>query len=276
MVKTLTTLAMSYAGLVLGVFLMQRSLMYHPDRSVPSREEAGVPDMAEVALTTEDGLALRAWHKPAGARGPTVLLLHGNGGHIGHRGYKARAFIDAGFGVLLAQYRGYGGNPGAPTEEGLYADARAALAFLEGQGVRNGEVVVYGESLGSGIATQLAAEMADAGRPAAALVLEAPFSSMAEVAQHHYFYLPARWLVRDRYASAGKIGRVQAPVLVLQGTEDGVVPPVFGERLLAAAREPKAKLTFAGRGHNDLFGPEVLAGILAFLERHSHEALKNR
>lgn len=276
MVKTLATLAFSYAGLVLGVFLMQRGLMYHPDRSLPSRQEAGVPDMAEVTLATADGLALRAWYKGAGTRGLTVLLLHGNGGNIGHRGYKARAFIDQGFGVLLAGYRGYGGNPGSPSEEGLYADARAALAFLEGQGVEPGQVLLYGESLGSGVATHLAAEMADTGRPAAALVLEAPFSSMGEVAQHHYFYLPARWLVRDRYASADKVARVGAPVLVLHGTEDGVVPPVFGDRLLAAAREPKAKVTLAGRGHNDLFGPESLAGVLAFLERHTGKSLKNR
>ncbi len=247
------------AGLLL---LAQCRMMYFPDAQVPVPERAGVPEMAAVALTTDDGLELLAWYRPPPHSAPTVVFFHGNAGHIGHRGRKVRPLLDAGFGVLLVSWRGYGGNPGSPTEQGLYHDARAALSFLADAGVPSSRVVLYGESLGSGPAVQLATE-----RPVAAVVLEAPFTSVAEVAQRHYWFLPARHLVLDRFDSLSKITRIGAPLLIVHGEKDRVVPVEMGRALLAAAREPKDAVFVPDAGHNDLYDHGVADAVIAFVER---------
>lgn len=193
-----------YLMLVAALYLMQRQLLYLPDRSAPNRIASGAPEISEVRLQTVDGLDLLAWHLPAAPGRATIVYLHGNGGHIGYRGDRIRPFIDAGFGVLLVEYRGYGGNPGRPSEQGLMSDARAALAFLEAAGVASAATVVYGESLGSTVAVAIAAERAAAGQPVAALVLEAPLSSVSDVAAHHYPWVPVRWLLKDRFEAVAR------------------------------------------------------------------------
>ena len=252
-----------YALLTGVMFLAQRRMMYYPDTGAPSLELANLPDMATVTLDTADGLELLAWHRPP-ARGdrPTLVYLHGNAGHIGHRGGKVRPYLDAGYGVLLVSWRGYGGNPGNPTEEGFYHDARAALDFLAGAGVPAERIVVYGESIGSGPAVQVATE-----RNVGALVLEAPLTSAADVAQRHYWYLPARYLVLDRYDSKAKIGRVAAPLFIVHGERDRVVPVDIGRALLAAANEPKDARFFPNADHNDLYDHGGADAVLEFLER---------
>ena len=219
--------------------------------------------MREVAIETSDGLSLLAWYRPAQNGHETLAFFHGNAGGLGMRADKIRPYLDAGYGVLLPAYRGYGGNPGAPDEQGLYRDGRAALAYLTGNGVAAGGIVLHGESLGTGIAVQMATEY-----PVAALILEAPFTSMPAAAQYHYFWLPAKWLVRDRYDNLEKIDRVDAPLLIVHGEADRVVPTEMGRRLFEAAREPKQVRILAGAGHvdGDEFG---LAGAtLPFLARH--------
>ena len=245
------------------MFVAQRRMMYHPDTSAPVLDMAGVPEMSAVTLMTADGLELLAWHRAPVVEGlPTLVYLHGNAGHIGHRGGKVKPYLDAGYGVLLVSWRGYGGNPGSPTEEGLYHDARAALDFLEAQGVPPGRIVVYGESIGSGPAVQVATE-----REIGALVLEAPLTSAADVAQRHYWYLPARYLVLDRYESLAKIGRVKAPLFIFHGERDRVVPVDMGRSLLAAASEPKDARFFAGADHNNLYEFGAADAVIDFLKR---------
>jgi fermentation-respiration switch protein FrsA (DUF1100 family) len=251
----------AYAALVGVVFGAQRQMMYFPMPGPLDPLAVGLPEMRSVALHTDDGLTLTAWYAPARGQAATLLYLHGNGGHIGHRAAKVRPYLDGGFGVLLLSYRGYGSNPGSPTEEGLYADGRAALAFLAREGVPLDKTALYGESLGSGVAVELAARM-----PVAALILEAPFSSIAEVAQHHYPFLPARLLVRDRYDSVAKIGRVTAPILVLHGERDRIVPPRFGRALFEAASEPKEFRAFPEGGHNDLYDVGAAQVAVGFLQ----------
>lgn len=261
--------AVVFYGVLVGVlYLIQRAMMYYPWSDVPVPAESGVPEMRPVRLATADGLTLTSWHAPASAGQPTIVFFHGNAGHIGHRGFKARGILDAGFGLVLVGYRGFGGNPGRPNEAGLYADGRAALAFLAAQGIANGRIVLYGESLGSGVATQLAFEAARGGNPVGAVVLEAPFSSMAAAAQHHYPYLPAYWLVKDRYASIDKISNIGAPLLVVHGERDGVVPIRMGREIFAAAREPKEALWVAKADHNDLFEHGIGPAVVAFIGRH--------
>lgn len=260
----LATGAVVYGGLVAGLYLFQRQLLYHPTTFVPDRGEAGVPDMTPVVLRTEDGLDLLAWHKAGAAGRKLVIFFHGNAGHIGHRGWKARHFLDAGNGLLLVSWRGFGGNAGRPSEAGLLRDSRAALAFATQVGMKPFEIVLYGESLGSSVAVQLAAELAAAGTPVGGIVLESPFTSIADVAQHHYFYIPARYLVADKFDSASRIGSINAPLLVVHGENDRTVPVRFGRELFERAKEPK-KAVWLKADHNDLFENGALKSVLDFL-----------
>jgi fermentation-respiration switch protein FrsA (DUF1100 family) len=260
----LTALAVGYATIVGTLYLFQRQLIYFPNSTVPDRVTAGLPEMVVLGLETADGLVLRAWwHPPAGDGMPVIVFFHGNAGHLGHRGFKLRPFLDRGYGVLSLAYRGYSGNPGSPTEEGLYADARAALAYVDAADIDLSRVVLYGESLGSGVAVQMASE-----RAVGALVLEAPFSSLADVAQSHYPFLPVRLLVKDRFDSLAKIAANAAPVLVLHGERDSTIPMRFGRRLFEAAHEPKRMQTFPDAGHNGLYGHGAGEVVFGFLEQY--------
>jgi hypothetical protein len=255
-----------YAALVCGLFLFQRQLLYHPDKTRP--ELAGLEQIGvrEVILPTDDRLSLLSWYLPPRHGRPMIAYFHGNGGHIGYRAERMLRFAREGYGVLMLEYRGYGGNPGAPSEAGFYADARAALAFLEREGVAPDRLVLYGESLGSGVAVELAAEYEIAG-----LILEAPFTSVAEVAQYHFSYVPARRVVTDRFDSLSRIGRVRAPILVLHGERDRVVPVRFGRALFDAAPEPKEGWFAPEAGHEDLARYGALDAAVAFIERRSRK-----
>ncbi len=254
-----------YGGLVAGLYLFQRQLLYHPATSTPEPALSHVPDMRPVRLATEDGLDLLAWYKPPSADRNLVIFLHGNAGNIGHRGWKVRPMLDAGLGVLLVSWRGFGGNRGRPTEQGLVRDARAALAFAVGQGIAPARIALYGESLGSGVAVAVAAEQAAAGSPVAALVLEAPYSSIADVAQHHYFYVPARLLLHDKFDAAARIAKVKAPVLIVHGALDRTIPIRFAKALFDRAAEPKEALWLPHAGHDDIYAHGALDRMLAFL-----------
>lgn len=263
MVEFVVVAAAAYAALLIAVYGLQRHMMYFPARAVPDPAAAGVSELAPVRIATADGLELLSWYRPpVGEAAPVLVYFHGNAGHIGDRGYKVRPYLDAGLGVLLVGYRGYGGNPGRPTERGLFADGRAALAFLANSGIEAGRTVLYGESLGSGIAVMLAAEL-----PVGALVLEAPFTSAADVGARAYPFLPIRLLIRDRFDSLSRISAIAAPLLIVHGERDMTVPPALGRRLLAAAPEPKEGRFFAAAGHNDLHENGAASAVLDFLLR---------
>jgi fermentation-respiration switch protein FrsA (DUF1100 family) len=253
------------AYLVLGglMFAFQRRLLYYPDRArpIPALHEAA--DMSVVEARTADGLALAAWYRPpADPAAPVILHFHGNAGHIGDRARLVRRYLDAGFGVLLAEYRGYGGNPGRPSEAGLYADGRAALDFVRQRGVPLERIVLYGESLGTGVAVRLASET-----KIGALVLEAPFTSAVDIGASAYRFVPVRWLMLDRFESAKRIGTVASPVLILHGEADATIPVGHGRRLLALAREPKEGRFYAGAGHSDLHDFGIADAVIGFLAR---------
>ncbi len=264
--QVLVFIAVGYAAIVVLVFLLQRQMMYPAGGVMTTPAEVGLSDVEEISVTTKDGLKLRSWYAAPAPGRPTVVYFHGNAGTIADRAHKARLFAGAGIGMLLVEYRGYGGNPGSPTESGLYADGRANLAWLAAQGGSPSSWVLYGESLGTGVAVGLAWEQAEAGAPVAGLILEAPFTSMADAAQHHYPYLPARWLTRDRYPSLDRIPGVGAPLMIIHGLRDRVVPVGHGKRLFAAAREPKQAVWLEHAGHNDVFDHDGGARVLAFIE----------
>jgi uncharacterized protein len=249
------------------LWALQRRLLYLPaPRTVPPAASV-LPGAEEVMFETADGLRLGGWFVPAeGREAPrtAVLVCNGNGGNRSLRAPLAAALARMGLYVLVFDYRGYGGNPGQPTEAGLATDARAALDYLAGRPeVDPARVVYFGESLGAAVALRLAIE-----RPPAALVLRSPFASLAEVGQLHYPLVPVSLLLRDRYDSAALAGRLAAPLLVVAGGRDRIVPASHSRRLFAAAPQPKRLVVVDGADHNDhdlLAGPRLLAEVRGFL-----------
>jgi uncharacterized protein len=243
------------------VWLLQRRLIYFPDTAVPPAGSV-LPGAQEITLRTQDGLALGAWHvAPTRAdRGITVLVMPGNAGSRVLRAPLARRLAATGFAVLLLDYRGYGGNPGSPTEEGLITDARAACAYLLGHGVPAQRLIYFGESLGAAVATRLATE-----QPPGGLVLRSPFTSLAAVGAWHYPLLPVRLLLRDRFPVTTLIHQVQVPTAVVYGCADTIVPPQHSAAVAAAAGGPVRAVEVAGADHNDtalLEGTELITAVL--------------
>lgn len=244
------------------MYVSQRHLIYHPSPQVPHLPEYHANDMTVITLHTQDNLELMSWYKPAINNQPTVLYLHGNAGHIGYRMHLARQFINAGLGVLLLEYRGYGGNKGRPSEQGLYKDGQAALTFLNQQGIKPEKLILYGESLGTGVATELASKHA-----VCAVILQAPYTSLIALAHFHYpliFLKP--W---DKFDSLARIQAINAPLLVLHGEQDNVVPYKEGLTLFNAANEPKKMITFRNLDHHNLWDtPDFSREVLQFINSH--------
>jgi fermentation-respiration switch protein FrsA (DUF1100 family) len=251
-----------YAFVVVAMFLAQRSLIYPAAHIQPRLESHGLPGLRVVQTEPEPGLTITHWyHPPADAREPLIVCFHGNGSDLGSSVEKMRPFIAAGMGLLAVGYRGYSGNPGKPSEDGLSTDARAALDWAAAEGYARERLVYFGESLGTCVAVKMASE-----RPPSALVLEAPPSSIADVAAAHYWYLPVRPLIRDPWDSLSRIAKVDAPLLVMHGENDRVVPIKFGRKLFAAAAKPKQAIWHAEALHTNILSyPGILDDVLAFI-----------
>ncbi|HZM81280.1 MAG TPA: alpha/beta fold hydrolase [Candidatus Limnocylindrales bacterium] len=236
----------------------QRKLIYFP-----SQDPGPVPaDMSEVSFETSDGLRLSGWlaRPPSGGpgRGLAVLVVNGNGGDRSDRVPLARALGRQGFTVLLFDYRGYGGNPGSPSESGLFKDIRASFRYLESL-FESRKIIVFGESLGAAVATDLATE-----HPIRGLVLRSPFTDLASVGATHYPFLPVRLLLRDRFPLLDKISAVRSPIAVVYGTADSIVPPAQSEAV--AKKASVTPVVVPGADHNDqvlLDGPAVIGAVVA-------------
>ena len=236
-------LAALYLCVLVLVFVGQRSLLYPAGGPAVAAAAAGLSGFEDVQLLTEDGERLAGWYRPPEPGRIMLLYFHGNGGSLWHRGGRVRLLTGDGRGLLIVTYRGYPGSTGRPSEAGLGRDAEAAYVWLR-QRFPPGRIVLYGESLGSGVAVALAAR-----QPVGGLILDAPFTSAVDVAAPLFWYLPVRWLMRDQYRSEARIGEVRTPLLVLHGDRDGVVPFALGERLFAAANPPKRFVRVPGGDH---------------------------
>jgi fermentation-respiration switch protein FrsA (DUF1100 family) len=263
----MATLVLVIAVVVVLLWAGQRRLIYFPFGKVPPPASVGLKYADEVSFTTDDGLTLHGWYVPAVSPPArfTVLAFSGNAGNRGMRAALAEELARRGVATFLFDYRGYGDNPGSPTETGLARDARAALAHLTARPDTDPQRVVYfGESLGAAVAVRLATEA-----PPLALVLRSPFTSLADIGRHHYPYLPVRLMLHDRYPSIDLVPLVRTPILVIAGDRDRVIPTEQSKRLHAAAPEPKELLIIDGADHNDdaLFaGTQLIDGILRFVD----------
>ncbi len=232
-----------YAVCVLCLAIFQRRFIYlrrnHPYEAPP-------PPLREQHSISADGNRLISWVTPPTTRPLTIVFFHGNGDYLKKSATYAKPYIDAGYGYMVCEYRGYSGLEGSPTEQGLYADARAQIRALIMSGTPLNRMVFYGHSLGTGVATQMALEFAPLG-----LMLLAPFQSVAKMAQIRFPYFPANWVTRDRFESDLKINKVTCPVLIGHGTRDQIVPYREGLALFKLAKEPKEFITVEGGGHAD-------------------------
>ncbi|MFM7446425.1 MAG: alpha/beta hydrolase [Tabrizicola sp.] len=259
---TLVTFGLLYGVALSGMYVFQRDLQYFPTRRDPAPEAVGLTGVTDVALTTPDGETLVLWESPAQGDRPTLLFLHGNAGEIADRADRQAFYQSRGYGTAFLSYRGYGGSTGRPTEAGLLIDAKTAYDHLRGQGIPPDRIVLVGESLGTGPAVLTAAA-----NPVAALVLEAPYSAAVDIARRAYPWLPVGLLMKDQYRSRDHIAAVRAPLLILHGEADQVIPQGFGKRLYDAARDPKTFLSLGPVGHEALFDPATWAAGADFIDR---------
>jgi fermentation-respiration switch protein FrsA (DUF1100 family) len=259
--KTIAIIALlTYAVLCAILYFSQRALMYFPDRARTLPADAGLPQAVEEVLTSTNGAKVIVWHVPPRGDKPVVLYFHGNGGSLSYRVDRFRALIADGTGLVALSYRGYGGSTGSPSEEGILADARAAYAFTAARYPAR-RIAVFGESLGTGVSVAIAAE-----KPVGHVILQSPFTSAADVGAAVYFFVPVRFFMKDQFRSDDRIGAVKAPVLVLHGERDTIVPIRFGERLFAMIRSDKRFVRFPEGGHVNLDPLGALSEVRAFLQ----------
>jgi len=259
-------LALAVLAVVGLIWITQRRLIYLPTQNVPDIAVA-LPGIEEVTYPTEDGLTLAAWFIPATGEetSGTVVVFNGNAGNRANRLPLGEAFARRGYAVLLVDYRGYGGNPGRPSEEGLGADARAAVAYLKTRsGFDSDRLLYFGESLGAAVALGLV----DHQEPAV-LVLRSPFTSLPDVASTHYPFLPTSLLLWDRYPNLETIRGIDVPVMIVAGSDDSIVPVEQSKKLFEASPEPKRLLVIEGADHNDFAltaGDRLVEEVAAFLD----------
>lgn len=245
----------------LGAWVLQRRLIYFPDGGIPSIAAMGA-GWDEVSYQTSDGLTLAAWYRAPEPSQPIVVVFSGNAGNRGDRAQLGRALAVGGLGVLLTDYRGYGGNPGHPTEDGLARDARAAVAYIE-EHLPGTPTVYFGESLGAAVAAELATEHLPV-----ALVLRSPFTSLVAVGRYHYPWLPVSGLLKDRYPSDERIASIEVPTMVIAGDRDSIVPVGQSRSIFDGLPGPKRLLIVPGADHNDqalVAGTQMLNEVTAFI-----------
>jgi len=252
----LIIVSVGYACGLAVLFLVQRAFLFPvPETARTSPEAAGFPEAEEHVLTTADGEKVIVWHVPAKPGHPVVLYFHGNGDYLAGFFGRFRDLISDGTGIVALSYRGYAGSSGKPSERGVLADAAAAYAFTTARYSAD-RIVVWGFSLGTGVAVAVAAE-----QPVGRLILEAPYTSIVDVAAAAFWIFPVRLVMLDSFRSDQRIARVKAPFLLMHGARDPTIPITFGERLFALAHEPKQFVRFPEGGHNDLdsFGASEVA-----------------
>lgn len=261
MLNLLFSLAGIFALIVVVGRLLHRYFIYIPDRTRVDPKDAGLQGVDEVVFRAADGTKLIAWYLPAQAGKPTLLYFTGNSGNTANRASKIKAIAGDGYGVFMLNYRRYGGSEGRPSESRITADAVSAYDTLRGLGVAPHDIVAYGESLGTAVATRLSLQ-----RHVEGLVLEAPFTSIVDVGKLMWKYFPLDLIMADQYRTIERIGAVTAPVFIVHGGRDGVIPLDQARHVFHMAAEPKTMVVVPQAGHNDLFERGAWEKVRCFLE----------
>lgn len=257
----MATLLIAYLLLLALLFSFQRKLQYIPSGKVQPIENYNLEGFSEKILNTQDRVKILAWYKKPQNFDPKIIVyFHGNAGNLGERAERFSNFSNAGFGVLAITYRGYSGSEGSPSEEGLIADANAALEFLFENGYNRKDIILFGESLGSGVAMQIASK-----DKFAAMVLDSPFSSIASVAKRTYWFVPVNFILKDKFDSIEIADRITTPTLVIHSISDNIVPYAEGEKLYQTLGSEKKMITLKNIGHVDASGNFLAEEIEKFL-----------
>ena len=245
----------------LGLYIFQRDFLYHPTENNYDGDKLTV-NIQEVKIITDDNIDLLAWyHNKDINKFKTILFLHGNAGSLENRIHKINHFEDMNINFLLLSWRGFSGNKGKPTEKGLYQDARSAVKWLVKQGVIEENIIIYGESLGTGITTEIAQNKNFAG-----IILETPFTSMVAAGKSKYPIFPIKLLLKDKYESDKKIKNIKSPVLIMHGEEDQIVPFWMGEKMFQMANEPKYSYFTKFDNHMMEFDENLVSELKKFIK----------
>jgi fermentation-respiration switch protein FrsA (DUF1100 family) len=261
-IKIIFILITAYLCLAAFMYIFQRSFTFQPSHTDPFATDTR--PFTPFVYQTPMGLNIRGLYVPAQQNKPTIIYMQGNAGNVADRLYKTKSFIERGYGFALVGYRGYSGNPGSPTETNFYEDARSAINAVHHGGVAYEDMILYGESIGTGVATQIATELPQA----KALILEAPFTSTVDVAKRFYWFLPVNQMLKDRFENDRKIGALKMPILVIHGTKDNTVPDRLGKKLYSLVTSPvKEMVSLEGANHADVYDFGAAEKINAFLDR---------
>jgi len=253
----------AYVLLALILYIMQRRLMYHPMGGRVSPGSLGLKGVEEIIVKTRYTKRLLAWYVPAQPGRPTFLYFHGNAGSLASRAARLDFYRQQGYGVLLTTYRGFSGSSGHPAEFPIKMDALYFYHWLQARGVKERDIVLYGESLGTGVAVATAFN-----HHPGAVILEAPYSSIVDVGASRFPFMPVRWFMKDRYDSMALIGQLTAPLFIVHGEQDRVIPVHLARKLFAAANQPKEAVFLRDAAHNDLYSHGAFELIAGFLARH--------
>ncbi len=248
--KAVVIFAAFYVGILGVAYFGQHWLTYMPDAARVAPESAGLRDVRERILETPDGERVIYWHAEAKPGQPTLVYFHGNGSALANRAPRIAVYQNAGWGVAMMTYRGYGGSTGTPGEAANIADAKQLYASLVSAGIPERQLILYGESLGTGVATAVAVAAKPAG-----LILEAPYTTLPDAGAARFWFVPVRWLMREHYDTRSIISRVTAPILILHGERDSVIPIALGRQIAQRTTSLTNFIEFPDGGHNDLYLP---------------------
>jgi len=260
---TLSSLIIAYLVLIIFIYFYQRNLLYHPSENNYQGDKIQF-DYEEIFIKVDEEIKLKSWIiEKDFKKYKTLVLFHGNAGHLSNRIYKLNELYKLNINILLISWRGFSGNKGSPTEQNLYKDAEAAIKWLNEKNISNNEIILYGESLGSGVAVELGKK-----NNFSSIILESPFTSIENSAKIYYPYLPIRLLLKDRYDSISKIKMINTPILILHGDKDDVVPISMGKELFEKANNPKHSYFTSEDDHMMEFNPSLLNEIKSFILKY--------
>ena len=259
----LSSITVAYAIVIIFIYFYQRNLLYHPSENNYQNDEIKF-EYEEVNIEVEGEIELKSWLiKKDFKKYKTLVVFHGNAGHLSNRIYKLNELYKLNINILLISWRGFSGNKGSPTEQNLYKDANASIKWLNEQKISNDQIILYGESLGSGVAVEMAKI-----NNFNSIILESPFTSIENTAKIYYPYLPVKLLLKDRYDSISKIKMINTPILIMHGKKDDVVPISMGKELFHKANNPKHSYFTSTDDHMMEFNSSLLKEIKDFIERY--------